>query len=85
MIQQLTLLMVDDNPFTRNLVRNFLLNIGVKTIYEAGDGIAALDFIRSVHPDAVALDWEIPLLNGPQLIRIVRCPARTTTGYCRSC
>lgn len=74
LIQQLSLLLVDDNPFMRNLVRSLLLNIGVKTIYEAGDGINALEMIRSVKPDVVVLDLEMPLLNGAELVRIVRSP-----------
>ncbi len=68
------MLVVEDNPFMRNLVRNLLANIGVKKVYEAGDGIAALEMIRSVTPDIVVLDWEMPLLNGPELVRIVRSP-----------
>jgi two-component system chemotaxis response regulator CheY len=74
LIQQLRVLVVEDNPFMRNLVRNMLGNIGVKKIYEAGDGIAALEMIRSVTPDVLVLDWEMPLLNGPELVRIVRSP-----------
>jgi len=74
LIQQLTLVLVDDNAFIRNLVRGMLNNIGVKTIYEAGDGIAGLEMIRSVNPDAAILDWEMPLLNGAELVRIVRSP-----------
>jgi two-component system chemotaxis response regulator CheY len=72
LIQQLLVLVVDDNPFMRNLVRGMLANIGVKKIFEAGDGIAALEMIRTVTPDVVVLDW--PLLNGPELVRIVRSP-----------
>ena len=74
LIQQLAVLVVDDNPFMRTLVRSLLLNIGVKTIYEAGDGITALDMIRSIKPDIVVLDLEMPLLNGAELVRIVRSP-----------
>jgi two-component system chemotaxis response regulator CheY len=74
LIQQLRVLVVDDNPFMRNLVRGMLANIGVKKIFEAGDGIAALEMIRTVIPDVVVLDWEMPLLNGPELVRIVRSP-----------
>jgi two-component system chemotaxis response regulator CheY len=51
-----------------------LVNCGVKDIYEASDGIAALDSIRTVAPDVVILDWEMPLLSGPELVRIVRSP-----------
>ncbi|MFZ0844596.1 MAG: response regulator [Pseudolabrys sp.] len=74
LIQQLTMLVVDDNPFMRNMVRSLLGNIGVKKTYEAGDGIAGLEMIREVSPDIVVLDWEMPLLNGPELVRIVRSP-----------
>jgi CheY-like chemotaxis protein len=73
-IQQLAVLLVDDNPFMRKMVRSLLNNIGIKKIYEAGDGIAGLEQIRAVAPDVVILDWEMPLLNGPELVRIVRTP-----------
>jgi CheY-like chemotaxis protein len=73
-IQQLRVLVVDDNAFMRKMVRNLLLNIGVKKVYEAGDGIAGLEQIRAVAPDVIVLDWEMPLLNGPELVRIVRSP-----------
>ena len=74
LIQQLRVLVVDDNAFMRTVVRGLLHNIGVKKIYEAGDGIAALEIIRESSPDVVVLDWEMPLLNGPELVRIVRSP-----------
>jgi CheY-like chemotaxis protein len=74
LIQQLRVLVVDDNAFMRSVVRGLLANIGVKKIFEAGDGIAALDMIHTTNPDVVILDWEMPLLNGPELVRIVRSP-----------
>lgn len=74
LVQQLNVLLVDDNAFTRKLVRGLLNNIGVKAITEAGDGIAALEMIRAAPPDVIILDWEMPLLNGPELVRIVRSP-----------
>ena len=74
LLQQLHVLVVDDNPFMRTIVRGLLNNIGVKSVIEAGDGIAALDKIREETPNVVILDWEMPLLNGPELVRIVRSP-----------
>ena len=73
-LQQLRVLLVDDNAFMRTIVRALLNNIGVKIVSEATDGIAALDMIRESPPDVVILDWEMPLLNGPELVRIVRSP-----------
>jgi CheY-like chemotaxis protein len=73
-IQSLCILVVDDNQYMRKLVRTLLVNCGVKDIFEASDGIAALDAIRTAAPDVVILDWEMPLLSGPELVRIVRSP-----------
>jgi two-component system chemotaxis response regulator CheY len=74
LIQRLGVLVVDDNAFMRKMVRNLLINIGVKKVHEAADGIAGLEQIREVSPDIVILDWEMPLLNGPEFVRIVRSP-----------
>ena len=74
LIQTLCVVVVDDNQYMRKMIRNLLVNCGVKDIYEAADGIAALDTIRTVGPDVVILDWEMPLLNGAELVRIVRSP-----------
>ncbi len=74
LIQQLGVLVVDDNPYMRNIVRNLLSNIGVKKLFDAADGIDALEMIRNAAPDIVVRDWEKPLLNGAELVRIVRSP-----------
>jgi two-component system, chemotaxis family, chemotaxis protein CheY len=74
LIQSLWVLVVDDNQYMRKMIRTLLLNCGVRDIYEAADGIAALDAIRTFAPDIVVLDWEMPLLSGAELVRIVRSP-----------
>jgi two-component system chemotaxis response regulator CheY len=74
LIQQLHVLLVDDSAYMRAIVRGLLNHIGVKRISEAGDGIVALDRIREDTPDIIVLDWVMPLLNGPELMRIVRSP-----------
>ena len=73
-IQQLSVLVVDDTQFMRKIVRSLLTNIGVKKVYDACDGIVGLEQIRSVSPDVVVLDWEMPMLNGAEFVRIVRSP-----------
>jgi DNA-binding response OmpR family regulator len=74
LIKSLAVLVVDDSHFMRKIVRNLLINVGVKEVYEAADGIAGLEAIRTIGPDIVVLDWELPLLNGAELARIVRSP-----------
>src|SRR5271170_3734589 len=73
-IQSLAVLVVDDNQYMRKMIRNLLVNCGIKDVYEAADGIEALDAIRTISPDVVILDWEMPLLSGAELVRIVRSP-----------
>ncbi len=74
LVQSVAVLVIDDNQYMRKVIRNLLVNLGVKQIHEAGDGIAGLEAIRMFAPDLVILDWEMPLLNGAELVRIVRSP-----------
>jgi DNA-binding response OmpR family regulator len=74
LIASLGVLVIDDSQYMRKIVRNLLINIGVRTVHEASDGIAGLEAIRTVVPDVVILDWELPLLNGAEFTRIVRSP-----------
>ena len=74
LVQTIEVLIVDDNQYMRKVIRNLLVNLGVKNVHEAADGIAGLDAIRMYAPHLVILDWEMPLLNGAELVRIVRSP-----------
>jgi CheY-like chemotaxis protein len=67
-------LVVDDEPYMRKVVRTMLMSIGVRNVYEAGDGPAGLELIQSMEPDIVVLDWEMPGLDGPAFVRRVRSP-----------
>ncbi len=74
LVQSLTVLVIEDNPYMRRLIRSLLANLGVKDIHEAADGISGLETIRVIAPDLVILDWEMPYLTGAEITRIVRSP-----------
>jgi two-component system chemotaxis response regulator CheY len=74
MIEALGILVADANPHMRRLTRMMLMNIGAKLVYEAADGLAAIDIVSHANPDVMLLDWEMPLLPGPQIMHIVRSP-----------
>ena len=74
MLQGLNILMVDDNAYMRRLTRMMLTNLGAKSVLEAPDGLAALEVIRTADPDVMLLDWDMPVLNGIEVLRIVRSP-----------
>jgi CheY-like chemotaxis protein len=58
----------------RKVIRTLLASIGVKTVYEASDALRGLDTIRTMSPDLVLLDWEMPGMDGGAFMRIVRSP-----------
>ena len=74
LIEGLNILIVDGNAYMRRLTRTMLTNLGAKSVMEAADGLAALEAIRSCDPDIMFLDWDMPVLNGMEVMRIVRSP-----------
>ncbi len=74
MIQGLNILIVDNNAYMRRLTRTMLMNLGAKSVIEASDGLSALEAIRTCDPDVMILDWDMPVLNGMEVMRIVRSP-----------
>ncbi|MGA7971521.1 MAG: response regulator [Pseudolabrys sp.] len=67
-------LIVDDDASVRKVVKAMLTSMGVGVIWEAGDGVAGLDIVRKSGADAVILDWEMPRMEGPDFMRILRSP-----------
>lgn len=67
-------LVVDDEYYMRKVVRTLLMSIGVCNVYEAPDGLAALEQIVRTEPDVVIVDWQMPGLDGPGFVRTVRSP-----------
>jgi two-component system, chemotaxis family, chemotaxis protein CheY len=75
-VEQLKVLIVDDEPAMRKVARALLQSIGIKDIFEAGDGRTGLEKICMRAPDLVILDWEMPSPNGPEFVRTVRSPGK---------
>lgn len=74
MLQGLNILIVDGNQYMRRLTRTMLVNMGAKSVIEAADGIAGLEQIRLTDPDVVLLEWDMPVLDGMEVMHIVRSP-----------
>ena len=68
------ILIVDDSSTMRRIVNNSLADIGYgyAEILEAGDGQDALRMIQAEAFDIVFLDWNMPNLNGLELVTLVR-------------
>jgi CheY-like chemotaxis protein len=65
------ILIVDDNPRIRKIVRERLESEGLE-IYEAADGIEAIEKAPDLNPDLVILDVTMPRLNGIDAARLLR-------------
>ena len=67
-------LVVDDEYYSRKVIRTLLSSIGVANIHDAASGEQGLEVIRSVAPDIVLVDWEMPGMDGAAFARAVRTP-----------
>jgi DNA-binding NarL/FixJ family response regulator len=59
-----SVLIVDDHPGFRAAARRLLEVEGYQVIGEATDGLSGLDAVRTLRPDVVLLDIQLPDLNG---------------------
>ncbi|MGB6229152.1 MAG: chemotaxis-specific protein-glutamate methyltransferase CheB [Litorimonas sp.] len=57
-------LVVDDSPTMRALIRRSLEDSGIDVIGEAEDAVEADTMIKAYNPDAITLDVEMPGMNG---------------------
>ena len=76
------ILVVDDYPTMRRIVRNLLDQIGFKEVEEAGNGAEALEKIKVSRYDMVISDWNMEPMTGYELLRHVRADeALRTTPF----
>ena len=66
-----TCLVVDDSRTVRKAARRILEKLGF-AVAEAGDGAEALTACRARMPQAVLLDWNMPVMDGLQFLRAAR-------------
>jgi DNA-binding NarL/FixJ family response regulator len=60
----MSVLIVDDHPTFRATARALLQAEGFEVVGEADDGASALEAVRSLHPDLVLLDVQLPDTDG---------------------
>ena len=65
------LLVVDDNPDNRDLLRDLLLPLGFE-IETAGDGREAVRVAQVVRPDLILMDLKMPVMDGHEATRLMR-------------
>src|SRR5579859_3203988 len=73
-MRQQTILVVDDEPTIREVVRKYLERDGF-AVAEAADGFKAIDYLRENTPDLIVLDIMLPGVDGMSITRQLREPS----------
>ena len=71
-VSDIRMLIVDDDPLMRDLLRRSLERMGFTQIYAAPDGAEALPLAQSQRPAVIVSDYEMPTMHGLQLLKAVR-------------
>ncbi len=70
--RNIKILVVDDAPMIRRILKNLLKEMGFTNVEEAEDGMVALQKLRSQKYDFVITDWNMPNLTGIELVQEIR-------------
>jgi two-component system, chemotaxis family, chemotaxis protein CheY len=68
-------LVVDDFSTMRRIVRNLLKELGYSNVDEAEDGVMALQKLRTEKFDFVVSDWNMPNMDGLEMLKQIRADA----------
>ena len=66
------ILVVDDFATMRRILKNNLRQLGFSDILEAEDGQLALEELKKNKVDLIISDWNLPNMNGLELLKAVR-------------
>ena len=64
-------LVVDDSSVVRKVARRILEDLDY-IVDEAEDGQEAFDKCRQEMPDAILLDWQMPVMGGLEFLKLIR-------------
>jgi two-component system chemotaxis response regulator CheY len=64
-------LIVDDSRMIRRVARRIVKDLGFETV-DAANGQEALDKCQLDMPDAILLDWNMPIMDGYEMLKALR-------------
>ena len=68
-------LLVDDIKSMRSMIRGILFKVGLQKVSDAGDGFEALSVLKQEKIDLIVSDWNMPKMDGLELLKAVRADA----------
>ena len=66
------ILTVDDSALMRRIIKSTLRKAGYTEIYEAVDGVQAIEKYNLIRPDLTLLDITMPNMNGLNALKAIR-------------
>ncbi|HHX56389.1 MAG TPA: response regulator [Clostridiales bacterium] len=63
-IEEVRVLICDDSVFARKKLKDFLISVGIKEVFEATDGIEAIKAYKDNSPTVVFMDIIMPKKSG---------------------
>ncbi|MBY5990750.1 chemotaxis response regulator CheY [Ferrimonas balearica] len=72
MDKNMKILIVDDFSTMRRIIKNLLRDLGFNNTQEADDGSTALPMLQNGDFDFVVTDWNMPGMQGIDLLRAIR-------------
>lgn len=72
LLQRLKVLLVDDQPLFIEGLHNMLAARGIAVIGTAHNGNEALHKARTLHPDVILMDVDMPVCNGLEATRMIK-------------
>ncbi|HAO24182.1 MAG: chemotaxis protein CheY [Methylophaga sp.] len=73
------ILIVDDFSTMRRIIKNLLRDLGFNNTVEADDGLTALPILNAGGIDFLVTDWNMPGMQGIDLLKTVRADPKLST------
>ncbi|MCR5002658.1 MAG: response regulator [Lachnospiraceae bacterium] len=67
-----SVLIVDDSRTMRKMLAGALTEVGIDVAGNAGNGIEALELLKTVKPDLITLDITMPEMDGLEALRKIK-------------
>lgn len=79
MDKNIKILIVDDFSTMRRIIKNLLRDLGFNNTAEADDGLTALPMLQTGNFDLLVTDWNMPGMQGIDLLKAVRADGKLAT------
>ena len=66
------ILLVDDSPISRRMMKSCIPKDRSYELYEAGDGLAGFEAYKEIRPDVTFMDLTMPVMDGSEATGKIR-------------